>query len=84
MPGSAYHRAGRLATHPAFRAGLLVCPLCTGFCTGSAAAWALHFLAHKPSEEQAWRWLPGKTYAREYERRGWRSPVAMLEAYPDA
>lgn len=73
MSGSMYHKIGRLATHPAFSMRLvaLACPLCRDFETMRCGEYNKHFLAHEPTQEQAYRWLDWKAYGRLAAKQGW-------------
>jgi hypothetical protein len=81
--GSAYHRIGRLATHPMFRmygSGPLHCPFCDeGFRRVPEAE--KHLLAHDDlTVDIAWRFLSGRTWEREQPKRGWPTTAEMLAA----
>jgi hypothetical protein len=82
VTGSAYHRTGNLATHPAFSFlfGGLTCrwPGCKEPPIQRASDYDRHYLAHNPDADHAWQWLSGKTYKREAARRGWPSFDEML------
>ena len=73
MSGNRYIGLGLLATHPAFiaRRAALVCPICRRWETTRAAEYDQHFLAHEPTQEQAYKWLSGKTYRKVAQRKGW-------------
>jgi hypothetical protein len=73
MSGNRYIRLGLLATHPAFNMseGMLACPLCKDYLTHSAPEYDKHFLAHEPTQEQAYKWLSGKTYRKVAQRKDW-------------
>jgi hypothetical protein len=80
MSGNRYIGVGMLATHPAFdrREVALVCPLCRDYTTGRPAEYDRHFLAHEPAQEQAYKWLSGKTYRRVAQRRGWPDTATLV------
>lgn len=73
MSGNRYMKIARLASHPAFSlgCGALVCPLCPEFKTERAGEYDKHFIAHGPTQEQAYQWLSWRTYERLAAKNGW-------------
>lgn len=82
MP-SAYHRIGRLATHPSFdrRRGCLHCRCC-GEDFGRVPAFEAHFLAHAPAPEAAFERLSGKGFVRAALVHGWLDACGHTGAVP--
>lgn len=79
MPGSAYHRIARLATHPAFRRdGLLHCPLCLE-AFDRVPPYTAHFLSHAPSLTDAYNALDARAYER-YRVKVGADPVDAVQA----
>jgi hypothetical protein len=84
MTRNSYAAVRRLATHPAFslRDGHLHCPLCPER-FDRVREYEDHLMAHDPGVEVAWRWLSGKRWDRERERRGWPTTDEMLARGPE-
>ncbi len=81
---SAYHRIGRMASHPAFSLahGQLVCPV--GGCPlrfDRVGEYTPHLLGHDPDEETAFQYLDAHTYDRQAPVRGWRAADVLLTRY---
>jgi len=83
MARSSYHQVAQLAMHPAFShaAVALVCPLDgdgDAFTTMRFGEYNRHFLAHDPTQAQAYQWLDWRTYRRAAKAKGWQDDDAIL------
>lgn len=84
MSRNAYMQIAGLSMHPAFtmKAAALQCPICSDFTTLRVAEYNAHFLAHKPTEEQGYRYLSGR-YERQAPKLGWATSDEAWERYEE-
>lgn len=82
MTRNGFHRAARLASHPACAPDLtgLLCPVC-GERLGRVSEYDRHFLGHNPGPELAFQYMSAGSYDKLWRKRGWDDPAVLLAAF---